>query len=181
MVINRYDWSHYDSRGKSDDDDNDDDGDFDPKIGLADYAAAGRGDHGVESDEGVILRCEGEYEFGRFAFDPEGDIGEAHAFLYFRTTTDFASTGFLGRPPLRKEIDDVDDDSSDPEWTPYSESIPNSLETYQSFKDAVEGDTVRSGGWLFRGRLRLQKSRKSRHYSTASAVGSIRYLPTGKN
>ena len=44
-----------------------------------------------------------------------------------------------------------------------------------------EGDTVRSGGWLFRGRLRLQKSRKSRHYSTASAVGSIRYLPTGKN
>ena len=47
-----------------------------------------------------------------------------------------------------------------------------------------EGDTVRSGGWLFRGRLRLQKSRKSRYYSAASpasAVGSIRYLPAGKN
>ena len=114
LVINRYDWSHYDSRGKSDEEDNDDDGDFDPKIGLADYAAAGRGDHGVESDEGVILRCEGEYEFGRFAFDPEGD-GEAHAFLYFRTTTDFASTGFLGRPPLRNENHDDDDDD---EWTP---------------------------------------------------------------
>ena len=109
MVINRYDWSHYDSRGKkSDDVDYYDDGDFDPKIGLADYAAAaGRGgDHGVASaEEGVVLRCEGEYEFGRFAFDPEGD-GEAHAFLYFRATTDFASTGFLGRPPLRKENDD---------------------------------------------------------------------------
>ena len=117
LVINRYDWSHYDSRGKSDEEDNDDDGDFDPKIGLADYAAAGRGDHGVESAEGVILRCEGEYEFGRFAFDPEGDNGEAHAFLYFRTTTDFASTGFLGRPPLRNENNDDDDDDDD-EWTP---------------------------------------------------------------
>ena len=107
LVINRYDWSHYDSRGKSDnDDDNDEDvGDFDPKIGIADYAAAGRGDSSiwVARGEGVILRCEGEYEFGRFAFDPAGD-GEAHAFLYFRASTDFTSTGFLGRPPLRQDL-----------------------------------------------------------------------------
>ena len=58
----------------------------------------------VTSGEGVILPCEdGEYEFGRFAFDPAGN-GEAHAFLYFHNWTDFTETGFLGRPPLRKKV-----------------------------------------------------------------------------
>ena len=110
MVLTQGRWR----RGKSDsDDDNDededdndeDDDDYEHWIGIADYAAAGRGDSStwVASGEGVILRCEGEYEFGRFAFDPAGD-GEAHAFPYFRNFTNFAETGFLGRPPLRQDL-----------------------------------------------------------------------------
>jgi hypothetical protein len=120
LVINRYDWSWTDRRGLVVGEE------ATAGIGLADYAAAttvGKtSDDWTASGDGVMLECDGEYEFGRFGYHPDGcdgqlqqqpeqeqHCGQANSFLYFRATTTFTQTR-LGPPPREPLLELLTDD-----------------------------------------------------------------------
>lgn len=109
LVINQYDWGHYDDRAKlesetsSSSDDNAIDFEMYEAAGLVDFESA----HGNASswqkkssrereatDVGIWMHIpNAEYMFGRFGFDQARKA--ARSFLFFSTNTNFMQTTFL--------------------------------------------------------------------------------------
>ncbi|KAF5622325.1 hypothetical protein F52700_10588 [Fusarium sp. NRRL 52700] len=115
FVINRYDWTYYDTRcfdeigqGQEEDDDTLANAN---SLGLVDRSVAQelvqrwqgqRPSRRDSAEHGIWLYIpDGEYMFGRFGFD--GAHTAARSFLFFSANTEFTKTSFSGNPGVLRE------------------------------------------------------------------------------
>lgn len=129
MVINRYDWESFKSRGQEEIGVRDVDSDVDPdmdsylevgshasSVGLVDKMVAKEqarrwkdqaAENRVQVEAGAWLYIPPEdYIFGRFGFNDTHDA--ARSFLFFSDMTDFTHTGFRGLSRSLRE-DEIDE------------------------------------------------------------------------
>lgn len=108
MVINRYDWTHFDDRGAVGEhgdcveNSNENYGVYANYISLVDYEQASRPQEDwYQQQHGFRAVLDGEYSFGRFGLTE--DRSQVHSFLFFAANTELSRACFI--TTLREDND----------------------------------------------------------------------------